>query len=159
MSTGCQSTLSTASWERSRNVRNTKITGLDRMRMARDQREDAIREPVLVRIGFLELEIHDLRSQWNNLRRLFQSELRPHVLGRIGDEIGRAVSKAIREACVKVRHPAEDALIRMPVHEISFADPQATEKIVLDKWLEMSFQDVSIRAPDFYDATSAEEAV
>lgn len=117
------------------------------MRMARDHRENEVRAPLLEALRECQAHAAMLRLQWERLNKFFARGLQQPIMDKIGHDIARTLSKAIREACIKIRHPAEDAILIIPVHELTMANPGSPEKRVLEAWLEQSLHKLQIRAP------------
>lgn len=115
-----------------------KMTGLESMRAAREQRERAILDPVVrplrQQISSQSAQIEDLQSDVDTMSTIMTSEIGPHIIPQIHRMISERVESEIYKAMAQASSRALDEVITVPLSAsmVHFARPDEVSAQILD---------------------------
>ena len=126
-----------------------KITGLERLRIARAHIERPIREPLEAEIRRGASMVRALGHHLTQLREFMGKRIAEHVYAEIGHGCGAKLREEIVKALSRAGRSDGRGVVQMTFSEadLRWSDPDSLERRVLEDWKERSAPRLSVRFP------------
>jgi hypothetical protein len=123
-------------------VPNTKISGLDRMRMARDQRENELVLPLQSGLLAARNELHSTRYQLATLQaalkkieHVMSMELMKRLADHMAHRMVQPILRTVLDACMNARDRNAMVTAQFRIDDVIWQDDRGKVRQVLDRWL------------------------
>jgi hypothetical protein len=119
-----------------------KISGLDRMRMVRDQRENELVLPLQIGLLAARNELHSTRYQLAMLQAALKkieatlsSKLTDCLMGKIAHKMADPILSAVRNAVMKMTGRHDPIILQVSYDDLIMHDQSSMPRRILDRWL------------------------
>lgn len=130
---------------------------LEQMRSSRQQREDEITAPYRDELDRAAAMIGSLQRRLRDIEAALGSKLGNHIIERAGDEMSRAVRRAVVEAAAKSPKSARDFTVKPPKDIMAFFDSRSVESDILRRYRSEVLPRLSLRVEDGMSAAAEQE--